>query len=135
MEGIGLIEKTIKNKICWREGNIDDLQLFNDEIKQVPIANNKVPRSSDDHLSAKANSGVRTRSAAAKEYTHLPDGVGINGVVFETQRPDDPEAFAMRFRERKALQKSQISFGGEDIDQNELRASEIGDEDLKELFS
>lgn len=29
LEGIGLIEKTMKNKIKWKKGNINDLQLFN----------------------------------------------------------------------------------------------------------
>ena len=28
LEGIGLIEKTIKNKIKWKGGDINDLQLF-----------------------------------------------------------------------------------------------------------
>lgn len=30
LEGIGLIEKTVKNKIRWKAGNINDLQLFHD---------------------------------------------------------------------------------------------------------
>lgn len=44
LEGIGLIEKIEKNKIRWKAGNIDDLQLFNadlpdfdlDQIKNLP---------------------------------------------------------------------------------------------------
>lgn len=28
LEGIGLIEKTIKNKIRWRSGDINDLEIF-----------------------------------------------------------------------------------------------------------
>jgi hypothetical protein len=31
LEGIGLIEKTIKNKIRWKIGNINDLEIFNNE--------------------------------------------------------------------------------------------------------
>jgi hypothetical protein len=29
LEGIGLIEKTKKNLIKWKKGNINELQLFN----------------------------------------------------------------------------------------------------------
>ena len=29
LEGIGLIEKTIKNKIRWNGGDINDLEMFN----------------------------------------------------------------------------------------------------------
>ena len=29
LEGIGLIEKTIKNKIKWKSSNINDLEIFN----------------------------------------------------------------------------------------------------------
>jgi len=44
LEGIGLIEKIEKNKIRWKAGNIDDLQLFNadlpdfdlDQMKNLP---------------------------------------------------------------------------------------------------
>ena len=32
LEGIGLIEKIEKNKIKWKEGNIEDLQLFNPDL-------------------------------------------------------------------------------------------------------
>ena len=28
LEGIGLIEKTIKNKIRWKGGDINDLEMF-----------------------------------------------------------------------------------------------------------
>lgn len=35
LEGIGLIDKTTKNKIQWRGGNISDLQVFNEEITKL----------------------------------------------------------------------------------------------------
>ena len=35
LEGIGLIDKTHKNKIQWRRGNMDKLQLFNAEITRL----------------------------------------------------------------------------------------------------
>ena len=65
----------------------------------------------------------------------MPEGVGINGVVFETQRPDDPEAFANRHKERMAMQKSQISFADEYCSFNDNKVSELADEDLKEVLS
>ena len=37
LEGIGLIEKTIKNQICWRQGDIDDLQLFNKDLPHLKV--------------------------------------------------------------------------------------------------
>ena len=35
LEGIGLIEKTTKNKIQWRNGDIADLQVFNADITRL----------------------------------------------------------------------------------------------------
>ena len=34
LEGIGLIEKTIKNKIRWKGADINDLEMFNKDKKQ-----------------------------------------------------------------------------------------------------
>lgn len=79
--------------------------MFNEDIKQLNATTNKAQKSSNDSIALKNGSGVITRAAAKQEYSHLPEGVGINGVVFETQRPDDPEAFANRHRERM-VQKS-----------------------------
>jgi hypothetical protein len=35
LEGIGLIDKSSKNKIVWKEGNIGNLQVFNAEITRL----------------------------------------------------------------------------------------------------
>ena len=97
LEGIGLIEKTIKNKICWRTGKIEDLQLFNARITALNSAGARGSSNShgfsQEELSGKAYSGLEAKSG---RFAHLPQGVGVNGVVFQTTRPDDPEAYANR---------------------------------------
>lgn len=50
LEGIGLIEKSIKNKICWRHGEIEDLQLFNAKITALNAANAR--KSNNSQVSA-----------------------------------------------------------------------------------
>ena len=40
LEGIGLIEKIEKNKIKWKEGTIEDLQLFNPDLFGIDFGEN-----------------------------------------------------------------------------------------------
>jgi len=37
LEGIGLIEKTIKNKIKWKAGDINDLEIFRQEKSHLSL--------------------------------------------------------------------------------------------------
>lgn len=64
LEGIGLIEKTIKNKIKWKGCEINDLEIYQSQINQA------------------ANIYSMNHEAAQGHVKY--------GVMFETQRPDDP---------------------------------------------
>ena len=43
-----------------------------------------------------------------QQYAFLPEGIGRNGVVFETKRPDDPKVFANRFKDQMAQREYQV---------------------------
>ena len=88
LEGIGLIEKTIKNKIKWTGGSIDDLEFFANQLNGQN--SNILPgMASQEHesMGSEANRSM-----------------GKNGVVFETTRPDDPQLFAARFKNQMSGQ-------------------------------
>ena len=93
LEGIGLIEKTVKNKIRWKAGNINDLQLFHDTSNEQSCGMGGGPS---------GTSGSQSNSNNCY-FKHLPEGIGKNGVVFETYRPDDPKPFANRFKDLIAM--------------------------------
>ena len=40
LEGIGIVERTQKNEVKWKDGNIDDLQLFNTDLKDEDLEKN-----------------------------------------------------------------------------------------------
>ena len=82
LEGIGLIEKTIKNKIRWKGGEINDLEIFQNQVNITYYDSNQYK--SQDTLGSVTSEAKRS--------------VGKNGVVFETARPDDPSLYANRFR-------------------------------------
>lgn len=82
LEGIGLIEKTIKNKIRWTGGEINDLEICHDDDPNMAF-NDDINHQSQD-LGSMALEDRRS--------------VGKNGVVFETARPDDPVLFSLRFQ-------------------------------------
>lgn len=82
LEGIGLIEKSIKNKIKWKGANINDLEMFQN--------------------SGQESEKIRGDINGNSNYwgSNLPEGVGKNGIVFETTRPDDPTVFSERFQHK-----------------------------------
>ena len=88
LEGIGLIEKTIKNKIRWKGGEISELEIFQNQITP----------------------GSNSYSANQEGLIELVK----NGVMFETQRPDDPILFANRFRH----QMSQVDLNKKKMEVN-----------------
>ena len=89
LEGIGLIEKTIKNKIKWKGADINDLQMF---AAVENVVNTNVAYNSQS-LSQQFESQTNQVWGGGQ----LPKGIGKNGIVFETIRPDDPENFSQRF--------------------------------------
>ena len=75
LEGIGLIEKSLKNKICWREGDISDLQLFNAEITKLNELNNKGVRKADakDQWSGVQRSELKVDNTTPNEADQSPN--------------------------------------------------------------
>ena len=50
LEGIGLIEKTMKNHVRWRGGNFEDLYVFNEDITRINTLSAQGIRPSSDVL-------------------------------------------------------------------------------------
>ena len=75
LEGIGLIEKSLKNKICWREGDINDLQLFNSELTKLNELNNKGVRKSEakELWSGIQRSELKIENTTPKEGDQSPN--------------------------------------------------------------
>jgi hypothetical protein len=73
LEGIGLIEKIEKNKIRWKAGNIDELQLFNADLPDFDLDQ------------------MKNLPSTPALYYNLPQGIGKNGIVFKTKRLFDPK--------------------------------------------
>ena len=86
LEGIGLIEKTIKNKVKWKGRSINELQMFNNTEDSSSCLNIVDDRNPD-------NSQEQDIGNAMFNGGSLPRGIGRNGIVFETSRPDDPENY------------------------------------------
>lgn len=57
--------------------------------------------------------------------SNLPKGVGRNGIVFETKRPDDPEKFSLRFQDKIKERQKTID---EDFHQKKLEETDINEE-------
>lgn len=103
LEGIGLIEKTIKNKIRWKASDINELEIFNQQQRKNYDTGSLSNIENPELVDSNKNQPQELEEACGNSLffsSNLPKGIGRNGIVFETKRPDDPEKYSLRFKDK-----------------------------------